>query len=184
MYLWRHGQSFFNLHFTVNRKDPGIHDPELTALGTYQAARTAEQLAQKKLSHIFVSPYTRALQTADYLTKTMTIAPSVWADVRERTAFSCDIGSSPAELSRRFAQFQFGHLPAIWWKDGIETAEETIIRANSVREKMRNHPDHATTVIVSHWGFILALTGKSVPNGAFIEYDVHEEAPTEIIWKP
>ena len=30
MYLLRHGQSYFNLHFTPTRIDPGIEDPELT----------------------------------------------------------------------------------------------------------------------------------------------------------
>jgi broad specificity phosphatase PhoE len=30
MILLRHGQSEFNLHFSVTRRDPGIADPKLT----------------------------------------------------------------------------------------------------------------------------------------------------------
>src|SRR5579862_5207980 len=64
MYLLRHGQSYFNLHFSSTRVDPGIEDPELTPLGLEQAAAAADELADTMLTRIIVSPYTRALQTA------------------------------------------------------------------------------------------------------------------------
>src|SRR5579863_3163145 len=64
MFLLRHGQSYFNLYFTATRVDPGIEDPELTPLGHTQAAAAAKQLADTPLTRIIVSPYTRALQTA------------------------------------------------------------------------------------------------------------------------
>jgi broad specificity phosphatase PhoE len=37
MFLLRHGQSYFNLHFSATRVDPGIGDPGLTPLGLTQA---------------------------------------------------------------------------------------------------------------------------------------------------
>jgi len=46
MFLLRHGQSRFNLHFNETRVDPGIEDPELTALGNEQAAAAAAQLVE------------------------------------------------------------------------------------------------------------------------------------------
>src|ERR1039457_5721974 len=64
MFLLRHGQSYFNLHFSETRVDPGIEDPELTPLGAEQAAAAARLLAGAALTRIIVSPYTRALQTA------------------------------------------------------------------------------------------------------------------------
>ena len=64
MFLLRHGQSYFNLHFNKTRVDPGIEDPELTALGAEQAAAAAAQLADVAVTRIIISPYTRALQTA------------------------------------------------------------------------------------------------------------------------
>ena len=45
MFLLRHGQSYFNLHFNRTRMDPGIEDPELTPLGVEQAAGAAAALA-------------------------------------------------------------------------------------------------------------------------------------------
>ena len=50
MFLLRHGQSLFNLHFTQTRKDPGIEDPELTALGQVQAESAAEYLADMPIT--------------------------------------------------------------------------------------------------------------------------------------
>ena len=48
MYLLRHGQSYFNLHFSETRVDPGIEDPELTPLGVEQAVAAAQQLAASR----------------------------------------------------------------------------------------------------------------------------------------
>ncbi len=44
MFLLRHGQSYFNLHYTETRVDPGIEDPELTPLGHEQARVAAAGL--------------------------------------------------------------------------------------------------------------------------------------------
>src|SRR5580658_617226 len=64
MFLLRHGQSYFNLHFNRTRTDPGIEDPELTPAGIAQARTAASALTDTPLTRIIVSPYTRALQTA------------------------------------------------------------------------------------------------------------------------
>ena len=72
MFLLRHGQSYFNLHYTETRVDPGIEDPELTPLGRAQAEAAAAVLAEKRLTRIIVSPYMRALQTAEPFWRPMT----------------------------------------------------------------------------------------------------------------
>ncbi len=43
--------------------------------------------------------------------------------------------------------------------------------------------DHATTLMVGHWAFILALTGISVANGEFLEYDPNGAVPKHIHWQ-
>ncbi|MDE8347617.1 MAG: histidine phosphatase family protein [Acidocella sp.] len=184
MFLLRHGQSYFNLHFTQTRQDPGIEDPTLTPLGVQQAEIAAERLAGVKLTRVIISPYTRALQTAAPILAGRGLRAEIMHEVRERTAFVCDVGSHPDELARRFPQHDFAHLPAKWWRDGVETAEETIARANAFRAVMANRRDAATTLLVSHWAFILALTGISVTNGEMIIYDPRDVAPERIVWRP
>ncbi len=184
MFLLRHGQSYFNLHFTETRVDPGIEDPELTPLGHEQAAAAAAGLAQTRLTRIIVSPYTRALQTAAPFLATHQAPVQVMQEVRERTAFVCDIGSPRHLLAARFPQHDFAHLPDCWWHEATESVAETEARAASFRNMMAAREDSATTLLVSHWAFILALTGVSAGNGQVLEYDPRMPAPAEIVWRP
>jgi hypothetical protein len=41
-----------------------------------------------------------------------------------------------------------------------------------------------STLLVSHWGFILALTGISAGNGEVLDYDLGTAPPERIVWKP
>ena len=171
MFLLRHGQSYFNLHFGETRVDPGIEDPELTPLGVEQAAQAAMRLADRPLTRLIVSPYTRALQTAQPILRIHQVPVKVMSEVREQAAFACDIGTPPALLAIRFPHHDFGHLAPKWWHDGLETAEETSTRANAFRALMAARDDSATTLLVGHWAFIRALTGVSLANGEILEFD-------------
>ena len=179
MILLRHGQSWFNHHFTATKRDPGIEDPELTEVGLAQAEAAAEVLAGHKITRIIVSPYTRALQTVQPVMRRLPDVPvEVMLDVRERAAFACDVGSAPEVLAQRFPHHEFGHLPARWWHEGLEPEEAVVGRAKIFREAVAAREDAMTTLLVSHWAFILALTGASVANGEMVRYDPRH-APDE-----
>ncbi|OYV37323.1 MAG: histidine phosphatase family protein [Rhodospirillales bacterium 20-64-7] len=184
MFLLRHGQSLFNLHFSETRVDPGIEDPELTPLGHAQAEAAAERLAEVPVSRLIISPFTRALQTAQPILARHDVPVEVMHVVRERAAFVCDIGRHPAALAAQFPQHGFEHLPERWWHDGVETPEQVVARAAEFRALMAGRPDQASTVLVSHWGFLLALSGVSVANGEILEYDPAGAVPEELVWRP
>jgi broad specificity phosphatase PhoE len=182
MFLLRHGQSFFNLHFNRTRMDPGIEDPELTPFGIEQARAAAATLATTPLTRIIVSPYTRALQTAQPFLRTHDATMVIMHEVRERAAFSCDVGSTPDLLAERFPHHDFDHLPHQWWHGGLEPVASTVARADAFRAAMAARGDSATTLLVSHWAFILALSGRSLENGEVLQYDPAARAPLEIDW--
>lgn len=182
MFLLRHGQSYFNLHFSRNGVDPGIEDPHLTPLGAEQAVAAARALAGTALTRIIISPYTRAIQTAAPILAQHPVPVDILQEVRERAFFTCDIGSPPAVLAERFPQHDFSHLPSPWWHGGIETEEETMSRADAFRTRMAGRDDSETTLLVSHWAFILALTGRSLDNGELLDYDPRSPAPRRIDW--
>jgi broad specificity phosphatase PhoE len=184
MILLRHGQSVFNQMFTETRKDPGIEDPELTPLGHEQAARAAAELAAVPITRIIVSPYTRALQTAEPVLAVHKAPVTVMHEVRERFAFVCDVGRHRDRLAAEFPHHSFAHLPDRWWPEARETEEATIARAAAFRDEMRGRADQETTLLVSHWAFILALTGVSLMNGGILRYDPHGAAPGAISWRP
>lgn len=183
MFLLRHGQSYFNLHFTPTRIDPGIEDPELTELGVAQAHAAAGQLAEVPLTRIIISPYMRALQTAEPIVKSRKLPVQIMHEVRERAAFTCDVGSPPELLAARFPHHDFEQLPLQWWSDPVETLEATTLRADNFRSLMATRDDAKTTLLVSHWAFILALTGASLENGEILEYHPGGGKPLLIDWE-
>ena len=184
MILLRHGQSEFNLVFTQTRRDPGIKDPKLTPLGHEQAARAAEALAGAGIRRIVVSPYTRALQTAAPIARRLGVPVIVNPIVRERYAFTCDVGSPRTELVLAWPQHDFAALDDIWWPPVEEPAAAVIARAALFRAEMAALPDWADTLVVSHWGFILSMTGTSAANGDWLRCDTTGPAPPAVVWEP
>ncbi|OYV66625.1 MAG: histidine phosphatase family protein, partial [Acidiphilium sp. 21-66-27] len=65
-----------------------------------------------------------------------------------------------------------------------ESEAAVIERANRFRSAMAARPDWRETIVVSHWAFILALTGQSLTNGTWIEYDPASPPPSSLTWRP
>jgi broad specificity phosphatase PhoE len=183
MILLRHGQSEFNVHFSATRRDPGIVDPKLTELGHEQARAAASALAGAGIRRIIASPYTRALQTAAPIAAALGVPVFVNPIVRERYAFVCDIGSPRAELERAWPEHDFSTIEETWWPAVEEPAASVIGRAALFRAEMGALADWSETLVISHWGFILAMTGTSLANGAWLRCDPTAPPPAEISWK-
>ncbi len=183
MILLRHGQSEFNLHFSATRRDPGIVDPKLTPLGHAQAEAAAEALAGRDIRRVVVSPYTRALQTATPVARRLGLPLTVTPTVRERYAFSCDVGTPASRLAAEWPGCAFPALDEVWWPAAEEPEEAIVARAALFRAEMAALDDCAHTLVVSHWGFILAFTGLSMQNGQMVETDPTGPAPAELVWR-
>jgi broad specificity phosphatase PhoE len=170
MILMRHGQSEFNLHFSATKRDPGIADPRLTPEGHAQAEAAAAALAGRDIRRIIASPYTRALQTAAPVAAALGLPVLVDPVIRERAHFTCDIGSPRSALATAWPTHDFGDLDETWWPDGTEPEEAVVVRAAAFRAAMDASGGWAHTMIVSHWAFLLTLTGVSLQNGEWIEW--------------
>ncbi len=184
MILLRHGQSEFNLHFTATKVDPGIVDAPLTELGHTQAEAAAEALAGSGITRIIASPYTRALQTAAPLARRLGLPVTITPAVRERYKFACDIGTRRTLLEQAWPAHDFSAIEEVWWPDDEEEHDRVVDRARDFRETMAALPDWSDTVVVSHWGFILTMTGKSMMNGTWLRCDPTEAAPDTLVWRP
>lgn len=183
MILLRHGQSWFNHHFTLTKRDPGITDPALTPLGEQQAAAAAAALADAGIRRILASPYTRALQTATPVARRLGLPIHVHPVVRERYAFTCDVGTPRSTLAGAWPAHDFSGIEEVWWPQEEEGAEGVITRAARFRHEMAALPDWQHTLVVSHWGFILSMTGLSVNNGQWLRCDPTEPPPAEVVWR-
>jgi len=168
--LIRHGQTEFNRVFSVTRRDPGIRDPHLTDLGRRQAAAVAQALRPSRLRKLISSPYARALETAGIIAEHLGLPISVEPLIAERFFFTCDIGSPLAELRARWPDVVFDHLRDPWWPQLEETEEAIVHRSETFRRQIAKDV-WSDIAVVSHWGFIRALTGLKVPNGAVLRID-------------
>jgi glucosyl-3-phosphoglycerate phosphatase len=183
MILLRHGQSEFNLRFTATRRDPGIEDARLTEYGHHQAEQAARELEREPITRIIASPYTRALQTAEPLARRLRLKIDILPIVRERFGLACDVGSPRSRLTSSWPAHDFTHIEEKWWPDEHEGPDAVSERAKSFREQMTACADWPTTVVVSHWGFILCMTGQSIANGATIWCDPSGAIPEQLIWR-
>lgn len=182
MILLRHGQSYFNLHYSRTRIDPGIVDPGLTEEGREQARSAGRALRSFGIRRVLVSPYRRTLETVAELLPGLDTQVEVAVEplVRERAFFVCDVGCPRSELERDWPHLDFGELPECWWPDGEEPESEMMVRCRSFRERMAIRDDWRETLIVSHWAFIKGLTGQAIANGQHLRFNPsNEEASSE-----
>jgi broad specificity phosphatase PhoE len=181
MILIRHGQSEFNLHYGRTRQDPGIRDPSLTEDGRAQASAAAEALRGHDVRRLLSSPYRRALETAEIIAESLRLPVEIDAMVGERVAFSCDLGSDPVELARRWPAWSFDHLADPWWPAHEEPETGLFARCDRFRSRTDALADRDHLAIVSHWGFIRALTGLPVGNCSIVRFRVHPERAAEVV---
>lgn len=184
MILVRHGQTEFNRVFSVTRRDPGIRDPHLTDHGRRQARAAARVLRSLALCRLITSPYARALETATIISEQVSLPISVEPLIAERFCYTCDVGSPLAELRSRWPHVTFDHLEDPWWPR-IEETEEIIAHRSEKFRRWVVDEEWSEIAIVTHWGFICALTGLNVPNGSVLRVDpTKPKAEPEVIFLP
>ena len=171
MILLRHGQTIFNAVFGLTRIDPGIPDPPLTAEGRRQIRAVADALARERLTRLVASPYTRALETAEVLADRLALAVTIEPLISEQGRFACDIGTHRSSLARRWPAHDFGPLPERWWPEESESEADFLSRCRRFRSRAAELADWRETLVVTHWGVIRALTGRSLANGEWVRYE-------------
>lgn len=180
MILLRHGQSEFNVVYSRTRVDPGIPDPRLTEDGRRQAADAGATLRRHRLERLVCSPYTRALETAAIVGGAIGLAVEVEPLVREHCLFQCDIGTPRSVLERRWPEVDFTMIEERWWPSLDESEETLAARGRDFRRRMAERGDWERTAVITHWGFIRALTGLTVSNGHLLRFDPHSGSAVDL----
>ena len=171
MILLRHGQTIFNVVYGSQRVDPGVRDPALTADGRAQALTAAASLRSAGITRVVTSPYTRALETAEIVARALEAEIEIEPLIRERSAFSCDVGTTRSELSRQWQKLSFAHLDETWWHPPPEPTATLAERCRLFCDAMARRDDWPTTAVVTHWGVIHTLTGLRLHNGEMVRVD-------------
>ncbi len=182
MILIRHGQSEFNVHFSRTGIDPGIIDPHLTETGRAQVRAAAEviQRSGRPIARLLASPYTRALQTAEILADVLKVPIDVEPLVREHAMYQCDVGTCRSTLSQAWPALKFDHLEETWWPALDETEADVRRRARAFQQRAAALADWREVAVVSHWGFLLRLTGRSLQNAEHLPFDPTGRQKSEV----
>ncbi|MDI9350040.1 MAG: histidine phosphatase family protein [Candidatus Symbiobacter sp.] len=175
MLIMRHAQSEFNVHFNATGRDPGIRDPDLTPYGRAQAAQTAAALAAYDITRLVVSPYRRAVQTAEIIAAKLGLDVMIESEIGEHCMYHCDMGSDPEELAALWPHRDFAHLQPNWWLRQrpifTETRQQVRQRCEKFQAKAAGWPDRHQVMLVSHWGFIITLTGLDLGNASVLRLE-------------
>jgi broad specificity phosphatase PhoE len=171
MILVRHGQSEWNAVYNRTRVDPDIRDPQLTGEGRSQALAAAAELARQGIERLLVSPYIRTLETAEIIAAELEIPMQIEPLVRERRAFSCDVGTPRSLLSARWPHLVFDHVEEIWWPPSEESEAQLSLRCGRFRDGVQALADWRRIAVITHWGFIRGLTGHEARNGQLVPFD-------------
>jgi 2,3-bisphosphoglycerate-dependent phosphoglycerate mutase len=182
LYLIRHGQSVNNALYEQGLERDRHFDPDLTEIGHEQARRVAQYLAENhdmpgrlsepfKLSHLYCSAMTRAMQTTQPIAAALNIQPEVWVDVHETgglfltdddnkvTAYP---GLTRTEISTKFPGYTLPELitESGWWDvtRATEKPADYMARAIRVAQALRERADSPERIgIVTHGAFMDAL---------------------------
>lgn len=171
MILVRHAESEWNRHYSRTRIDPNIPDPALTEAGRGQAEKLAEQLAAAGIARLVASPYRRTLETATIVAQALELKITIEPLVRERCVFSCDLGTPKSQLMGLWPELDFGHLEELWWGRPAESEASLGQRCAAFRAKTERLADRHEVAVITHWGFIRALTGQEVTNATLVRLD-------------
>lgn len=170
MILLRHGEGSWNCHFHDCRIDAAIHDPRLTERGREQVAAAAERLAGAGIGRLVASPYRRTLESAAIVAGRLGLDIEVDPLVRERCAFSCDQGSPASLLRQEWPGIDFSRLEEHWWGRRIESQASIEARVRAFAQRITRSADWRATLVVSHWGFIRASTGRAIGNAEHVRF--------------
>lgn len=167
----RHAESEWNARFSRTRIDPGLPDPPLTPRGREQARELARRVAAEGVRRILASPYRRAIETALVVADALGVPVEVDPLVRERFAFSCDVGTPASRLRRLFPDLDLDHLPEIWWSTRVESDEAVALRVHALRRRLAADSAPRPLLVVSHWGLLRALTGERLDNAQILRLE-------------
>ncbi len=146
IYLIRHGETTGDVKGLYG----GTYDDHLSKKGIGQVKKLAQKL-DKNIEIIFSSPYLRAKETAEILSKSLKVPVEIKDDLRERNVYSFMSGQPIEEMTKKHpeevAKLQ-DYKQAIADAEGYEDFMKRVLAA--IDEAASS--THQTIAIVTHGG--------------------------------
>ncbi len=100
IYLCRHGQTTGD----IEDRYGGDYDDHLTELGMQQAVILTENLSDKGIEKVYVSPKIRAIETAEMIVNNFHVEMEVVTDLRERNQYGILTGMVKSEAKEKYPE--------------------------------------------------------------------------------
>ncbi|KKQ07997.1 MAG: Fructose-2,6-bisphosphatase [Parcubacteria group bacterium GW2011_GWB1_36_5] len=156
LYLIRHGKT--DIYLENKRQSPST---PLGELGRKQAKAMAEKMNLTKIDHLYSSDWPRAMQTAEYLSKSLSLEIKIHPHVHEieKHHLLNDVADD-SEINKRYLKEGMENKENFDWKfDGQgESLNDIINRGQKVIAFLEEQHPSDTVAIVSHGIFIMVLT--------------------------
>jgi broad specificity phosphatase PhoE len=155
LYVCRHGQTTGD----VEDRYGGDYDDRLTKLGRKQAGKLSKQLQDKNIEIIFSSSLIRAKETAEVLSKALSLEVVEMDNLKERNWFGILTGmvkSKAKKLHPELVEQSKNYMNTIDEAEGQESFSKRIHEAL----KEISQKDHKVVAVVTHGGPIKAILRK------------------------
>ena len=183
--LVRHGASAAAVRGASFELVEGQSDPPLAPEGIEQAALVATRLARENLRAVFVSPLSRARQTADAIAAACGLAPTVVPGLREVNTgeleggrFRIAVADRDPVILRLFAEERWDVIP------GAENMETFEARVRAAAAEVVAACGPGAAVVVSHGGTIAELCRQATASRPFAFLGVDNASITRIVCLP
>jgi len=160
IFLVRHGETTGD----VEDRYGGSYDDHLTDLGREQLAVTANNLADKGIEIIYVSPLIRAKESAEII-KLKTVCPVEIVYGLEERGYGVLGGLTKAEALEKYPEVVEAHKNPLNTDPEGESYDDFRNRVLDTFQKI-TQKEYSTVAVVSHGGpikQILAHLGKNLP---------------------
>jgi len=153
--LVRHGITETN----ATRRFTGHTDVDLNADGYRQAEKLRDRLAEEKIDVAYCSDLKRALVTAEVISSGHKVEPVTCPEIREINYGEAE-GLTYQEISDRFPELgeMIARYSPVLSFPGGEGFSELTARAARFIDRLNNHEEQQTILIVSHGGMLRTLT--------------------------
>jgi probable phosphoglycerate mutase len=183
--LVRHGASAAAVRGESFELVEGRSDPPLAPEGVEQAALVAAQLAGEAARGLFVSPLSRARQTAEPIAAACGVAPMVVAALREVHTgeleggrFRIAVADRDPVILRLFAEERWDVIP------GAENMETFEARVRAAAAEVVAACGPGVAIVVSHGGTIAELCRQATGSRAFAFLGVDNASISRIVHLP
>ena len=160
--LVRHGITETN----ATRKFTGHSDIDLNTDGYRQAEMLRDRLAEENIDVIYSSDLKRAVVTAEIIASGHKAEVEICPDIRELNYGEAE-GLTYREITERFPELgeMIARFSPVLSFPGGESFSDLTARARRFIDRLNNHAEEQTILVVSHGGMLRTLTCELLDMG-------------------